>query len=123
MTESTSSVSQGCRRVHGMSAVLPRNQSNRAKFTKPLSHSSDECKKKKNTFVGTGAAKSAKSRCAEVAEPQHHPFAGILDQLLSPLPADWRYNIQQAIGSFGEAVGKILPNQNDKKLRVGRRGF
>lgn len=108
-----------------MSAVLPRNQSAKAKFSKGMSHSSEECKKKKkNAFVGTGVSKTRRSSACKAEEPlQSHPFAGFLDRVLAPFPSDWRYNISRAVGSFGEAVGKLFPNQNETKLRIGRRGF
>jgi len=108
-----------------MSAVLPRNQSAKAKFSKGISHSSEECKKKKkNAFVGTGVSQTRRSSTCNAEEPlQSHPFAGFLDRILAPLPSDWRYNISRAVGSFGEVVGKLFPDQNSQKLRVGRRGF
>lgn len=108
-----------------MSAVLPRNQSAKAKFTKQMSHSSEECKKKKkNTFVGTGTSKRTSRGRPQTEEPlQSHPFAGFLERALAPLPSDWRYNISRVVGSIGEVVGKIFPDQNETRMRIGRRGF
>ncbi|WPT12162.1 hypothetical protein PSENEW3n2_00003820 [Picochlorum sp. SENEW3] len=108
----------------GTGVVLPRSQSAKKKFTKPMAHANEECKKKKNTFVGTGSKKrSSRSTTQEEPLQGSHPFMGALDALLRPLPPDWQYNIQRAIGAFGETVGRILPNQNEQKLRIGRRGF
>lgn len=111
-----------------MSAVLPRNQSAKTKYTKGMSHSSgQECQKKKkqkNSFTGAGVSRGRRSSASKVEEPlQSHPFAGFLDRALAPLPSDWRYNISKAIGSIGEVVGKLFPNQNETKMRLGRRGF
>ena len=40
--------------------------------------------------------------------PSPQPWAALGDALLRPLPADWRFNIQQAFSNLGEAVGKLL---------------
>lgn len=74
-----------------MSARLPRSKGPGA-----LSHSSDEYKKQKKcssstrTTVTRGAGQDSAS-----AALGHHPWAGIGDWLLQPLPAEWRYNIQR----------------------------
>lgn len=41
-----------------MSAALPRSKKN--KFAQPISHSSEESKRKKNNFVGTGISPKCK---------------------------------------------------------------
>lgn len=36
------------------------------------------------------------------------PWSGVAEALLSPLPPDWRNNIEQAFSNIGEALGKML---------------
>eukprot|EP00890_Picochlorum_soloecismus_P004290 jgi/Picsp_1/4862/NSC_02227-R1_---NA--- len=109
-----------------MSAALPRSKKN--KFAQPISHSSEESKKKKNHFVGTGISpkcKGTRSKGRQEEEAvQAHPWGGALENLLRPLPADMRYNIQRFFGGVGSFIANILPNQNNQgQIRVGRRGF
>ena len=46
------------------------------------------------------------------------PWSQLTEALLKPLPADWRYNIQQAFSSLGEALGKMM-GDGQQKQRVG----
>lgn len=46
------------------------------------------------------------------------PWSQLSEALLKPLPADWRYNIQQAFSSLGEAFGKMM-GDGQQKQRVG----
>lgn len=44
-----------------------------------------------------------------------------MDALLSPLPADWRHNIQKAFSDMGEALGKLMGGGQQGGQRVSER--
>ena len=46
------------------------------------------------------------------------PWSRLSEALLKPLPADWRYNIQQAFSQLGDALGKFM-GDGQQKQRVG----
>jgi hypothetical protein len=46
------------------------------------------------------------------------PWSRLSEALLKPLPADWRYNIQQAFSQLGDALAKFM-GDGQQKQRVG----
>ncbi|PRW20299.1 hypothetical protein C2E21_9144 [Chlorella sorokiniana] len=74
-------------------------------------------------MVGNPALKhQLSSKSKEELVRGDHPWSGVAEAILKPLPADWRHNIQQAFSQMGEALGKLL-GSGEQKISRGRRGF
>ncbi|KAI7836022.1 hypothetical protein COHA_010106 [Chlorella ohadii] len=106
-----------------MSATLPRSKSG-SRQPKLEATSKEKACKKQTQMVGNPDLKhqfSGKSK-QELVQGDH-PWSGVAEAILKPLPADWRHNIQNAFSQLGDALGKLLGAGEGQKISRGRRGF
>ena len=121
-----------------MSAVLPRSKSNKQPklarkseesckkktrqissggFQHSLSSKSPQELSQTGSHVSGVIAAGVGAWCHELGRPAStnslalsclQPWSGFAEAVLRPLPADWRYNIEQAFSNIGDALGKLL---------------
>ncbi|KAL4451346.1 hypothetical protein ABPG77_009418 [Micractinium sp. CCAP 211/92] len=106
-----------------MSAVLPRSKSGSKQPKLSKSSQESSCKKSKRQMMGGSMQHSLSGKSSqELAATGSHPWAGVADALLRPLPPDWQHNIQQAFSQLGDAIGNLFGGAAKQGQRF-RRGF